>query len=252
MENILEVKNVSNNYDKKTVLKNISFNLKEGQTLCIVGESGSGKSTLLKCIDGLIDFDGEILFQGKSVKTLLKNDVLFLRSNISLIFQNAKASLNPNKKVQWIMEEGLKIRGVKKEERLKKINELCSILSFDLKLLNRYPKELSGGEAQRVVIICCLLLEPKLLLLDEPVSALDQMIATKTLNFLKEIQEKFNLTYIFVTHDLNVCRYVSDYTVVFKDGIIVEQNKTERIFENPQNEYSKELLESLGDDLWKL
>lgn len=242
MNNLLEVKNVNNRFDKKQVLKNVSFSLSQGHTLCILGESGSGKSTLLRCIDGLIDFEGDILYDGKDVKYLLKNDVLYLRSNISLIFQNAKGSLNPYKKVQWIMEEGLKIRGVNKEERINKIHQMCKTLSFDLSLLNRYPKELSGGEAQRVVIICCLLLEPKLLLLDEPVSALDQMIATKTLNLLKEIQEKFNLTYIFVTHDLNVCKYVSDYTIVFKDGEIVEYNKTSQIFSNPINDYTKELL----------
>ncbi len=242
MKNILEVRNVTNKYDVEEVLKNISFDLKEGQTLCIVGESGSGKSTLLKCIDGLINFEGDIFFEGKSVKELLKKDVLYLRSNISFIFQNAKAALNPHKKVQWILEEGLKIRGVKKSERIAKIQGLCKTLSFDEALLDRYPKELSGGEAQRVIIISALLLEPKLLLLDEPVSALDQMIATRTLNFLKEVQEKFNLTMIFVTHDLNVCKYVSDYTIVFKDGVIVEQNKTERLFNEPKHDYTIELL----------
>ncbi len=244
MKNILQVKNVYNKYDDKTVLKNISFELFEGQTLCIVGESGSGKSTLLRAIDGLIPFEGNIFYKEKNINNIIKDDLLYFRSNIGLIFQNAKAALNPHKKVQWIMEEGLKIRGVKKEERIKKITEFCNTLSFDTALLSRYPKELSGGEAQRVVIICCLLLEPKLLLLDEPVSALDQMIATKTLNFLKEVQEKFNLTYIFVTHDLNVCKYVSDYTLVFKDGQIVEQNKTETLFENPTHEYTKELIGS--------
>lgn len=245
MENILEVKNLSNKYNKETVLKNVSFSLERGQTLCIVGESGSGKSTLLKCIDGLIDFEGDILFSNNSIKTLLKTDLLSLRSDISLIFQNPKSSLNPNKKIIWIMEEGLKIRGVKKQERLKKIYELCNTLSFDKTLLERYPKELSGGEAQRVVIICCLLLNPKLLLLDEPVSALDQIIATRTLNFLKEIQEKFNLTMIFVTHDLNVCKYVSDYTIVFKDGVIVEKNTTVELFDNPKERYTIELLNKI-------
>lgn len=242
MKNILEIRNVSNKYDKDDVLKNVSFDLKQGQTLCIVGESGSGKSTLLKCIDGLISFEGEIFFEGKNIKEILKTDALYLRSNISFIFQNSKAALNPHKKVLWILEEGLKIRKIKKDERIKRIYELCKTLSFDEKLLDRYPKELSGGEAQRVIIISSLLLNPKLLLLDEPVSALDQMIATRTLNFLKEIQEKFNLTMVFVTHDLNVCKYVSDYTIVFKNGIIVEQNKTERIFAEPKHEYTIELL----------
>ncbi len=245
MDTILEVKNLSNKYDSKTILNNVSFSLEKGKTLCIVGESGSGKSTLLKCIDMLISFDGEILFEGKDIKSLLKNDMLSFRSNISIIFQNAKASLNPNKRVLWTMEEGLKIRGVQKEERLSKIKSLCETLSFDEKLLDRYPKELSGGEAQRVIIMCSLLLNPSLLLLDEPVSALDQVIATRTLNFLKEIQEKFNLTYIFVTHDLNVCKYISDYTIVFKDGNIVEQNETKELFNNPKHEYTIELLEKI-------
>ncbi len=245
MNNILEIKNVSNKYDKKTVLKNISFNIESGKTYCIVGESGSGKSTLLKCIDNLIPYTGDIIFDGKNIQSYSKSEMLNFRSDVLLIFQNAKASLNPNKKVSWIMEEGLKIRGVSKEERIKKIHELCKTLSFDISLLERYPKELSGGEAQRVVIICTLLLNPKLLLLDEPVSALDQIIATTTLNFLKEIQEKFNLTYIFVTHDLNVCRYISDYTFVFKNGDIVEQNDTETLFTNPSHEYTKELLSNL-------
>lgn len=245
MQNILQVKNVSNKYDKQLVLNNISFNLTKGQTLCIVGESGSGKSTLLKCIDGIIPFDGEILFENKSITNMFKKNPLSIRSDISFIFQNPKGSLNPHKKILWIMEEGLKIRGIKKTERLEKIYKLCKTLSFDESLLYRYPKELSGGEAQRVVIICSLLLNPKLLLLDEPVSALDQIIATKTLNFLKEIQSQFNLTMIFVTHDLNVCKYVSDYTIVFKDGSIVEQNYTDELFSNPKNEYTIELLNKI-------
>ncbi len=115
MKKILEIKNVSNKYDQNEVLQNITFDVYEGQSICIVGESGSGKSTLLKCIDGLIKFDGDIIFDNDNINTLLKNDMLSFRSNISLIFQNAKGSLNPNKKVSWIMEEGLKIRGVKKE-----------------------------------------------------------------------------------------------------------------------------------------
>ncbi len=242
MNTILEIKNLSNKYSDKIILNNVSFSLDKGKTLCIVGESGSGKSTLLKCIDMLIPFEGDILYEGKNIKDLLKADMLSFRSNISIIFQNAKASLNPNKRVLWTMEEGLKIRGVQKEERLTKIKSLCKTLSFDESLLDRYPKELSGGEAQRVVIMCALLLNPSLLLLDEPVSALDQVIATTTLNFLKEIQEQFNLTYIFVTHDLNVCKYVSDYTIVFKDGNIVEQNETQALFENPTHEYTIQLL----------
>ncbi len=245
MNNILEIKNVSNKYGKRNVLKNISFNVESGKSYCIVGESGSGKSTLLKCIDDLIPYSGDIIFNKKNIQSYSKKEMLKFRSDVLLIFQNAKASLNPNKTVLWIMEEGLKIRGVSKNERLKKIHEICDTLSFDKSLLERYPKELSGGEAQRVVIICTLLLNPKLLLLDEPVSALDQVIATTTLNFLKEIQEKFNLTYIFVTHDLNVCKYISDYTFVFKNGTIVEQNETSELFNNPIDEYTKELLSKL-------
>lgn len=245
MENILEVKNVYKQYDKKIALSDISFNVPKGKTVCIVGESGSGKSTLLRCINGLTLFTGSIKFNGSEVKDMREKDLLRLRSEIALIFQNPKAALNPHKKIRWILEEGLKIRGVKKEERLMKINEMIKVLSFDEYLLDSYPPLLSGGEAQRVLIIACLLLEPKLLLLDEPVSALDQMLASSTLNFLKEVQEKFDLTMIFVTHDLKVCRYISDYTVVFKDGCLVEQNTTENIFENPIHSYTKELMQSV-------
>lgn len=244
MKKILEIKNVSKNYNKKTALSDVSIDVLEGTTLCIVGESGSGKSTLLRCINGLHSFDGSIKFLGKEIKGMSKKDLLHLRGDISLIFQNPKSAINPYKKVMWTLEEGLKIRGVKKEVRLQKINELTDILSFDKHLLNCYPSSLSGGEAQRVMIMATLLLQPKLLLLDEPVSALDQMLASSTLNFLKEIQEKFNLTMIFVTHDLKVCKYISDYTVVFKDGKIVESNDTSSIFSNPTDCYTKELLKT--------
>lgn len=244
-KNILTIKNVFKKYDDKEVLKDISFDVKKGITLCIVGESGSGKSTLLKCINALVPFDGSIKFNDLEINNMKSKDLVDLRANISLIFQNPKSALNPHKKVQWILEEGLKIRGVKKEVRVSKINEMIKLFSFDEKLLSRYPKELSGGEAQRVMLMSTLLLEPKLLLLDEPVSALDQMLASQTLNLLKDIQNKFDLTMIFVTHDLKVCKYISDYTIVFKDGVIVEENTTENLFNEQKHPYTIELMKSV-------
>ena len=226
---------------RKHVIKDATISVRQGETLGIVGESGSGKSTLAKAIVGLNkEFEG----------TIKINDVAAIGSEASavkpqMVFQDPYSSLNPTKKIGWILEEPLKLQtNLGKKERMARVNEMIQQVGLTSKHLERYPFQLSGGQRQRVAIAAALIVNPKLVILDEPVSSLDVTIQAQILRLLKELQKKYNLTYVFISHDLNVVFQICNRVCVIYQGEIVEMKEVRELFYQPQHEYTKELLKS--------
>lgn len=216
----------------KEVLHGLSFDMDEGQIVGLVGESGSGKSTIAKAILSLIPYTGKIELMEEAYP--------------SMIFQDPYSSLNPSKKVGWLLDEALYLDGVKdKEIRKKKVSEMINLVGLSDEFLSRYPKELSGGQRQRVCIGLALMQEPKLLIADEPVSALDVTIQAQILELLKKLQHTLGLSILFISHDLRVVYNFCDKVMILKDGVIVEQGNPKEVYANPQHEYTKELLSSI-------
>ncbi|CRZ34005.1 peptide/nickel transport system ATP-binding protein [Herbinix hemicellulosilytica] len=226
---------------RKQVIHNMTFSVKQGETLGIVGESGSGKSTLAKAIVGLNkEIEGIININDGATEGL----VSFL-SKPQMVFQDPYGSLNPTKKIGWILEEPLKLQTkLKKKERLAKVNEIIREVGLSTEHLKRYPSQLSGGQRQRVAIAAALIVNPKLVILDEPVSSLDVTIQAQILRLLKDLQKKYNLTYVFISHDLNVIFQICDRVCVVYQGEIVEMKEAKELFFCPDHEYTKELLKS--------
>ena len=258
MDNLIEVKNLEKTYkaeksflspkkDDNYVLKSVNLDIKKGEIVSLVGESGCGKSTLANCILKLIMPDsGEILFENRDILKFNKNETFEFRKKIQMIFQNPYSSLNPKMKLKEILEEPLIIHKVKsKQERLERINEIINLTGISNSDLNKYPHEFSGGQRQRIAIARALILKPSFIVADEPVSALDVSICASIINLLLELREKLNLTILFISHDLNLVRYLSDRIAVMNKGNIVEFKQTEELFKNPQNEYTKYLLNSM-------
>ena len=241
MENtVLTVQNLNTYYEeesnrlfsgkkRKQILKNISFDIHEGEILGLVGESGSGKSTLAKAILGFVeDWDGEIIHNTKRPQ---------------MIFQDPYSSLNPRKTVGWIIEEPLRIFGkYGRQERKRRVASMLERVGLDAEHLTRYPHELSGGQRQRVSIATSLVQRPRLLIADEPVSALDVTIQAQILALLSELKQAFHLSYLFISHDLNVVYQLCDRVMIMKDGEIVEINTVEALFETPAHPYTRQLL----------
>lgn len=247
---ILQIQNLSVSYSEKgsslsgkknikRVIKDVTIEVKQGETLGIVGESGSGKSTLAKAIVGLNrETEGAIHISEAAV-----TGSEGFKSKPQMVFQDPYESLNPMKKVKWILEEPLKLQTkMGKKERIARVKEMIEQVGLDTKYLERYPSQLSGGQRQRVAIAAAVIANPGLLILDEPVSSLDVTIQAQILNLLKELQKKQNLTYIFISHDLNVVFQICNRVCVICRGEIVEQNEARELFYHPQHEYTKELL----------
>lgn len=217
---------------KKQIVKQVSFHINEGEVVGIVGESGSGKSTLAKAIAGL-----NMLYEGEITCT---------ETRPQMVFQDPYSSLNQAKKVQWILEEPLKIKGgYTKEERRLLVKEKLSEVGLLEEVGNRYVYQLSGGQRQRVCIAAALMLQSKFVILDEAVSALDVTIQRQILDLLMELKEKHCLTYLFISHDMNVINEICDRVIVMHDGKIVEQGSTKEIFTAPKDEYTKKLLSAV-------
>jgi peptide/nickel transport system ATP-binding protein/oligopeptide transport system ATP-binding protein len=228
-------------------LNNVSLSIKKGETLAIVGESGSGKSTLARCLLQLLSLDqGEIFFKGKNLKSLKLKDKKHLKRHIQMVFQDPYASLNPRMKIAEILEEGLLIHDLgDKISRDKKIRDMIKKVGLSVNDLTKYPHQFSGGQRQRIGIARALIVEPELVICDEPVSALDVSIQAQILLLLKELQKEFNLSYLFISHDLRVVRHMADRMLVMHQGKIVEQGSTKVIYEKPKANYTRELLNAI-------
>ena len=236
---ILEVKNLTVKHKEFFANKNLNFSLNTQQNLGIIGESGSGKSTLAKALVNLIKFDGEINLFGD--KNWQKNSQE-LRRKIQIIFQDPYSSLNPRMKVCDIIAEGLIIHKIASKNFEKDVREIMQKMKLDEILYNNFPHQLSGGQRQRVALARSLILNPEILILDEPTSALDFATQNDILNLLISIQKHQKISYIFISHDLEVIAKMSDFIAVLKNGEIVEYQDAKSIFSKPQNEYVKNLI----------
>jgi peptide/nickel transport system ATP-binding protein len=226
---------------KKQVVKNASFFIRRGEALGIVGESGCGKTTLAKAIAGLIkDTEGTV-----TISALSGQGSRPISSQLQMVFQDPYGSLNPVKKIGWILEEPLRIQGeLSREKRREKVLEVTEQVGLEEIHLGRYLSQLSGGQRQRVAIALALILNPELIILDEPVSSLDVTVQAQILELLKDLQQRYQLTYLFISHDLNVIYQVCDRVCVMYQGEIVETRNTKDLFFDPQHDYSKVLLEA--------
>ncbi len=224
----------------------ITFSISKGSVFALVGESGSGKSTIARLILRLIQpTSGEIFFKGRNIFDLKKEDLKSFRKSVQIIFQDPFASLNPRMNVFDTISEPLKIHKIVAKSELKdKVLSLLSNVGLQVDALNRYPHEFSGGQRQRICIARALAVSPEVIIADEPLSALDVSIQAQILNLLQELKKQYNLSFLFISHDLRVVQYFSDEVAVMYLGKIVEYSKTDDIFDNPLHPYTIELLSS--------
>lgn len=248
VENLVQYFPVSRTYTVKAV-NGVSFNIYPGETYGLVGESGSGKTTIGRSIIRLYNpTDGRITFNGKVISGALdRNTRSMLRSDMQMIFQDPMASLNPRKKVGDIISEGMDIhhRFANRQEREEKISEMLKKVGLSPEHAARYPHQFSGGQRQRVGIARALIMNPKLIIADECISALDVSIQAQVVNLMKDIQEETQCAYLFIAHDLSMVKYISDRIDVLHLGYMVESGTKEEIFSHPVHPYTKSLLSAI-------
>jgi peptide/nickel transport system ATP-binding protein len=233
---------------KKQVLHNINLELYQGETLGLVGESGSGKTTLGRTIMKLIETEsGKIEFHGKILNALSANELKPFRKKVQIVFQDPYSSLNPKITVGAMIAEPLIVHNICKNsnERKQRVINLLKQVNLSEEHYYRYPHQFSGGQRQRIGIARALAVEPEIIILDESVSSLDVTIQAQILNLLKDLKQKYNLSYIFISHDLNTVRYMSDRIIVLKDGVIVEEGLPNELFDSPKNPYTANLISSI-------
>lgn len=226
----------------------ISFDIYPGETFGLVGESGCGKSTAGRTIIRLYDpTDGELFFNGQNIYELSRRDMQEVRRNFQMIFQDPYASLNPRMTVEEIIAEPLDIHKAYKtnKERQERVIELLELVGLNEEHAMRFPHEFSGGQRQRIGIARALALNPKFIVCDEPISALDVSIQAQVVNLLKDLQDKLGLTYLFIAHDLSMVRYISDRVAVMYLGHMMELAKSEELYENPMHPYTRALLSAI-------
>jgi oligopeptide transport system ATP-binding protein len=230
--------------DQVRAVDGISFKVPTGQTLGLVGESGSGKSTACRAMLQLLrPTSGSVRFEGEEIAGLPRRRMQPLRRQMQMIFQDPYASLNPRKRVGQIVGDPLKLQGVASGSELRKqVQELLERVGLSSEHYDRYPHEFSGGQRQRIGIARAIALKPKLIVADEPVSALDVSIQAQIVNLLDDLQDELGLTYVFVAHDIGVVRHISDRVAVMHDGKIVEEGTADQVCEQPRDAYTKKLL----------
>jgi oligopeptide/dipeptide ABC transporter ATP-binding protein len=255
--NLLTVKNLEKKFPvqrgllKRTVdyihaVDGISFEIAQGETLGLVGESGCGKSTTARVILRLLQSTGgEVTFNGKSISELSDEEMRDLRKDIQIVFQDPYASLNPRMTVRQIVAEPLIVHGMAKDDSDPRVDEMLELCGLSREFGNRYPHEFSGGQRQRVGIARALVTNPKLVVLDEPVSALDVSVQAQILNLLDDLRKRFGFSYLFVAHDLSVVSHISNRVAVMYLGKIVEIGTREEIFNNPKHPYTKALISAV-------
>jgi peptide/nickel transport system ATP-binding protein len=258
-ENLLEVNDLVKHFpikrgilidrevDQVRAVDGVSFSIPRGKTLGLVGESGSGKSTACRAVLQLIEpTSGSIRFEGQEIAGLSRRRMRPLRREMQMIFQDPYASLNPRKRIGQIVGDPLKRQGIASGSDLRKrVQELLVRVGLASEHYNRFPHEFSGGQRQRIGIARALALQPKLVIADEPVSALDVSIQAQIINLLDDLQDEFGLTYLFVAHDIGVVRHISDRIAVMHNGKIVEHGTADQVCEHPKDDYTKKLLSAV-------
>ena len=256
-QNLLEVRNVKKYFPLKKKLfsktqeyvkavDGVSFTVKAGETLSIVGESGCGKSTTGRVLMKLLEAtEGQIIFEGQDITHLNDDEIRPYRKEFQMVFQDPYASLNPRLTVREIIEEPLIVHNFEKAKRAERITELLEVVGLNKYHADRYPHEFSGGQRQRIGIARALAVHPKLIIADEPVSALDVSIQSQILNLLKDLQEQYQLTYVFIAHDLSVVEHISDRVGVMYLGRLVELASRDELFQIPLHPYTKALLSAV-------
>jgi len=251
---MLEVRGLSKTFQRggllrqgqlKKAVDDVSFHLQAGETLAIVGESGSGKSTTARLAMRLIDCDeGQIYWQGKDVSHAKGRALRAERHQIQMVFQDPFASLNPRMRIWESVAEGLRVHRPKlnQQQRRDAVAEVLQKCGLNAAIMQRYPHQFSGGQRQRIGIARALIVQPKVLVLDEPVSALDVSVQAQILNLLKDIQQASNLAYLFISHDLSVIQHIADRVLVMFEGKVVEQGSVADVFAKPAHDYTCELL----------
>ncbi len=256
---LIQIKELSTQYSLKkslmgkvthsfTAVNKVSFDIYPGETVGLVGESGCGKTTLGRTILKLIDSSGgKVIFKGKDISKLKSSEMRKIRKRIQIIFQDPYSSLTPGISVGKLIIEPMRVHGICKNEKMRKqkVLELLKNVGLEEKMFHRYPHQLSGGQRQRVCIARALALNPELIICDESVSALDVSVQAQVLNLLNELKEKFNLTYLFISHDLSVVRYMSDRVMIMQNGEIIEEGEADNLFKNPTHPYTKKLIDAI-------
>ena len=247
MKEVLSIRNLNKTFESAFKLKNINFDIKEGEVVSLIGESGSGKTSISKIIVGLLKAEGQILFKGIDILENPKK----INGKIQMIFQSPYSSLNPKYKIKDIILEGVIYQKVlKKEENIDEyLINILNEVGLDKEVLNKYPHELSGGQRQRVGIARAVAVKPDLIIADEILTALDALTQIQILELFQKLKENKKISYLFISHDINVVKKISDRLLIIKDGEIIESGEAKKIFLNPSSEYTKKLIEISGINL---
>ncbi len=230
--------------DTVRAVDDISLKIHTGETIGIVGESGSGKTTLGLALLKLIGSEGQIVFCGQDISETSRNDMRPLRKEMQIVFQDPYGSLSPRMTIGDIIAEGLDLHGLagSKTERMDRIKQALDEVGLDSEMHSRFPHEFSGGQRQRIAIARAIILNPKLIILDEPTSALDRTVQSQIIDLLRNLQKRYGLSYLFISHDLRVIKALSNYVMVMKDGKVVEQGDAQALFDSPKEPYTQDLF----------